>query len=93
MLHLISSIRYFKNFYFIDLILDFSTVFPVVQIVTFDNGPCQTTSGEVGSCYSQKECSAMGGTASGTCAKGFGICCVGKLWRITYYSKEVEINL
>ena len=54
------------------------SVFPVVQIVTFDNGPCQTTSGDTGACYSQKECGNLGGSASGTCANGFGVCCVSK---------------
>ncbi|KAK7066142.1 hypothetical protein SK128_026521, partial [Halocaridina rubra] len=50
--------------------------FPVVQIVTFENGPCTAASGETGTCYSQKECSNEGGSASGTCANGFGVCCV-----------------
>lgn len=51
-------------------------LFPVVQIVTFENGPCTASSGEVGTCYSQKECGNLGGSASGTCANGFGVCCV-----------------
>ncbi|XP_068234971.1 uncharacterized protein [Palaemon carinicauda] len=53
-----------------------SKLFPVVQIVTFENGPCVAGSGEKGTCYSQKECEGHGGSASGTCANGFGVCCV-----------------
>ena len=29
-----------------------------------------------GTCYTQAECSALGGSASGTCASSFGVCCV-----------------
>ncbi|XP_037787951.1 uncharacterized protein LOC119583502 isoform X2 [Penaeus monodon] len=51
-------------------------IFPVINIITFDNAPCTAQSGEMGTCYSQKECEGLAGTASGTCANGFGICCV-----------------
>ncbi|XP_071522759.1 uncharacterized protein [Panulirus ornatus] len=53
-----------------------SKLFPIVQVVTFDNAPCEASSGEHGTCYSQKECESLGGTASGTCANRFGVCCV-----------------
>ncbi|XP_064096977.1 neuropilin-1-like [Macrobrachium nipponense] len=53
-----------------------SKLFPVVQIVTFENGPCTAGTGERGTCYSQKECETLQGSASGTCANGFGVCCV-----------------
>jgi len=46
-----------------------------VQIVTFENGPCTRADGGQGVCYSQAECESLGGEASGTCAKGFGVCC------------------
>ncbi|XP_063852275.1 uncharacterized protein LOC135095399 [Scylla paramamosain] len=46
------------------------------HIVTFDNGPCHAKTGEHGTCFSQKECDGLGGSASGTCANGFGVCCV-----------------
>merc|ERR1712045_773217 len=29
-----------------------------------------------GTCYTAAECSSLGGTASGTCASSFGVCCV-----------------
>ncbi|XP_053630621.1 uncharacterized protein [Cherax quadricarinatus] len=51
-------------------------LFPVVQIVTFENGPCVAASGEQGTCFSQKECDDIAGASSGTCANGFGVCCV-----------------
>ncbi|ROT66267.1 neuropilin-1 isoform X1 [Penaeus vannamei] len=53
-----------------------SKLFPVINIITFDNAPCTAQSGEMGTCYSQKECEGLSGTPSGTCANGFGICCV-----------------
>ncbi|XP_063592005.1 uncharacterized protein LOC134769103 [Penaeus indicus] len=55
-----------------------SKLFPVINIITFDNAPCTAQSGEMGTCYSQKECEGFAGTPSGTCANGFGICCVCK---------------
>merc|ERR1719334_678283 len=50
-------------------------LFPIVQIVTFENGPCQQDNGGQGICYSQSECDSLEGEASGTCAKGYGVCC------------------
>lgn len=51
-------------------------LFPVVRIVTFNNDPCVATDGLWGTCYSQNECNTHKGQASGTCAKGYGVCCV-----------------
>jgi len=48
----------------------------VFQIVRFQNLMCTASSGEVGTCYTEKECTSKGGTASGTCAEGFGVCCI-----------------
>lgn len=47
-------------------------------IVTFKNDACASTSGSNGTCYSSSDCSKLGGTASGTCASGFGVCCLCK---------------
>ena len=44
----------------------------------FPNSGCKTTTGLNGTCFTSAECSANGGTATGTCASGFGVCCVGK---------------
>jgi len=50
--------------------------FSVFNVVTFPNSVCAASSGYNGTCYSSSECSAKGGTASGTCASSFGVCCV-----------------
>merc|ERR1712173_500253 len=46
------------------------------NVVSFPNTACVATSGFNGTCYTAAECSSMGGTASGTCASSFGVCCV-----------------
>jgi len=48
----------------------------VFQIVKFKNEVCSADSGEDGTCFTEAECSAKGGVASGTCASAFGVCCV-----------------
>jgi len=50
--------------------------FSVFNVVTFPNSVCAASSGYNGTCYSSSECSAKGGTASGSCASSFGVCCV-----------------
>ena len=38
---------------------------------------CNATSpGDQGLCYTQTECSNMGGRVAGVCAQGFGVCCL-----------------
>merc|ERR1739848_650009 len=52
---------------------------PIFSVVTFPNDLCVgTESGATrnGTCYTSAECSTKGGTASGSCASGFGVCCV-----------------
>jgi len=53
--------------------------FNVIKIVKFDNAACTTASGESGVCYTASECSANGGSNSGSCASGFGVCCYFRL--------------
>ena len=48
----------------------------VFNVVTFPNSACGATNGFNGTCYTSSECSTLGGTASGTCASSFGVCCV-----------------
>ncbi|XP_059087518.1 uncharacterized protein LOC131883927 [Tigriopus californicus] len=45
------------------------------QIVSFNNDACAGT-GKNGTCYTSAECEAKGGTNSGSCAQGYGVCCV-----------------
>jgi len=46
------------------------------QIVRFPNDVCIGSSTRNGTCYTSAECSDKGGTSSGSCADGFGVCCV-----------------
>ena len=48
----------------------------VFNVVTFPNSACGASNGYNGTCYTSSECEAKGGTASGTCASSFGVCCV-----------------
>jgi len=45
-------------------------------IVSFKNDACTSLTGNNGTCFSSKDCDNMGGTKSGTCASGFGVCCL-----------------
>ena len=51
------------------------SLFTVVQ---FPNEECTdaTSSSTQGTCYTASECTSRGGTASGGCAAGFGVCCI-----------------
>lgn len=59
-------------------------VFSLFSVVTFKNTGCKSqssmTTGQSsvrnGTCYTSSECSSKGGTASGNCAAGFGVCCL-----------------
>jgi len=48
----------------------------VFNVVSFPNSVCGAQSGYNGTCYTATECTTLGGTASGTCASSFGVCCV-----------------
>merc|ERR1719400_1212118 len=49
----------------------------VFTVVKFPNDVCISgTSGRNGTCYTNSECSAKGGAASGSCASSFGVCCI-----------------
>ena len=50
----------------------FLSVFKVVQ---FPNEGCNTSLSRYGVCYTATECRSLGGSASGSCASGFGVCC------------------
>lgn len=51
-------------------------LFNVFTIVRFKNDPCAGSSNRNGTCYTESECSNKGGTNAGSCAQGFGVCCV-----------------
>ena len=58
-----------------------------IQILTliysgtrFNNGPCSGDNNLNGTCYTEQECSSRGGVNGGSCAAGFGICCIRKFF-------------
>ena len=53
-------------------------VLSLFTIVRFKNEACSTTTGGNGTCYSSSDCSSLGGSISGVCASGFGVCCLCK---------------
>ena len=55
-------------------------VLNVFQIIKFPNGPCNGSSSLEGTCYTSSECSNKGGSGLGTCANGFGVCCICNLF-------------
>jgi len=48
------------------------------SVVQFPNDVCTSTSGTYtnGTCITTSECADRGGAVSGTCAAGFGVCCI-----------------
>lgn len=52
--------------------------FSIFQIIKFENAPC-TGGSRNGTCFTEAECTDAGGEEDGTCADGFGVCCVTKL--------------
>jgi len=53
-------------------------IFSLFSIVQFPNDACGSTSGTFnnGTCYTSGECSSKGGSSQGSCAAGFGVCCI-----------------
>ncbi|KAK9747301.1 CUB domain [Popillia japonica] len=47
-----------------------------IGVVRFQNSPCTGETGLVGTCYTRRQCSDIGGSASGSCASNIGVCCV-----------------
>jgi len=56
--------------------------FSLFSVVTFKNEDCQSQDNTAmngprnGTCYTSTECSDKGGKQSGSCASGFGVCCL-----------------
>merc|ERR1719410_2560411 len=52
--------------------------FSLFSVVQFPNDECTSTSSSttIGTCFTSSECSSKSGTAEGSCAAGFGVCCV-----------------
>lgn len=51
--------------------------FSIFQIIKFENTACTADNdGRYGTCFTESECDANGGTSDGSCADGFGVCCI-----------------
>jgi len=48
----------------------------IFNIVKFDNDVCDAGNNMSGTCFTAEECSDRNGVASGSCAEGYGVCCV-----------------
>ncbi|XP_059089773.1 uncharacterized protein LOC131885674 isoform X2 [Tigriopus californicus] len=51
-------------------------LFSIFQIINFPNEGCIGSSSRNGTCYTSDECASKGGSSAGTCAQGFGVCCI-----------------
>ncbi|KAL7643403.1 UNVERIFIED_CONTAM: hypothetical protein RMT77_005385 [Armadillidium vulgare] len=52
----------------------FSKIFgPFIKV---KNEPCNATSGDMGICYKEYDCTKLNGTPTGSCGNGFGSCCI-----------------
>lgn len=50
----------------------------VFEVVEFDHVACTSSSGLEGTCLPENECQNSGGSTMGSCADGYGTCCVSK---------------
>jgi len=50
-------------------------VLSLFNVVKFNNDQCKGSTMN-GTCYTKQECKDRGGTESGNCAEGFGVCCL-----------------
>lgn len=50
-----------------------------VILFRFPNDPCVASGSRNGTCYTEAECESKSGVASGSCAAGFGVCCICKI--------------
>lgn len=65
--------------------------FSLFSVVTFPNNECTTAESTAlqGICQTGEECGESGGTQSGNCASGFGVCC----FHTTSVAGEITNNL
>merc|ERR1711935_239254 len=48
----------------------------IFNVVRFPNAACVGSNANMGTCYTAEECEDSSGTASGSCADGYGVCCI-----------------
>ena len=63
----------------------FAFLVNIFSVVRFPNTACigTDTNQSNGTCYTSEECSRRGGSAAGSCAGGYGVCCSCKLLTVT----------
>lgn len=54
-----------------------AAVLVVLAQISPDQCTTQDSTNTLGTCLTRNECTNGGGTASGTCAGGLGVCCIG----------------
>ena len=66
----------------------------IFSVVRFPNTACigTDTNQSNGTCYTSEECSRRGGSAAGSCAGGYGVCCSCKLSIVTNVRNFVTIQ-
>jgi len=71
----------------------------IFNIVKFNNDVCDTGNNMNGTCFTAEECADRNGVASGSCADGYGVCCVITLTcgattrtNCTYLSQEMSTD-
>ena len=67
-----------KSNFYIFLVLENQIFVFGCNIFLFQNDMCVGSSSRNGTCYTADECEDQKGTASGSCAEGFGVCCISK---------------
>lgn len=78
----VQFVLYFDLYYFVDR--------SVFTIVRFLNIPCSTPNGRMtGVCFSANDCVRLQGTQIGTCASGFGVCCICKYYHSYFKSYKL----
>ena len=50
--------------------------FSIFNVIKFPNTGCAGSNSLNGTCYTATECTSREGSASGSCASGYGVCCV-----------------
>jgi len=53
-----------------------SKMYSIFNVVKFPNDVCKGSSSKNGTCYTAEECKNRKGTSSGSCASGYGVCCI-----------------
>lgn len=80
-LHVHENISLPKVFHFTFFFHFLSRPVSLFSVVRFKNTACTGSSGDSGTCYAKHSCLLNGGSLEGTCAGGFGSCCVSKYLR------------